>query len=528
MLMLNSVAIYVRLSEEDKDKKNLTDNSESIQNQKSMLIDYCMERGWSIYNIYCDEDYSGADQNRPEWNHMINDCANKKVNVVLCKTQSRFSREMEMIEKYIHNKFVEWGVRFISLVDHADTDVVGNKKARQINGLINEWYLEDLSDNIRRTLNHKKRNGEWTGSFAPYGYNTNPENKNHLVVDPTAAKVVQEIFSMYKDGIGYLAIAKTLNEHGILSPTLYKRANGSKFRTNETRLTSRMWTDSTIARIVRREVYTGTLVQGFRKTISYKNKRTVAIPKDDWIRVEHAHEAIVDDDLWNAVQVRIKENTRQEKFSGRKNILTGKVFCAECGNSMWKMSYALSKGRYQYLKCKSTKTSTNLCSNNRSIRVDALENTVITEINKLLAEYYDPSEIEISDTNTSKDNKTHILISEKSEISAQLLKKEQHLQRLYQDRLEEIINESQFIAFNQKINSEIEVFRNRINTIDKELNEIASDIPLDSVSREEILSKYRHIEELTQEIVDEFIDNIFIDVLLEVENQRKVKIIWKV
>ena len=111
-------------------------------------------------------------------------CENGEVTLVLCKTQSRFSRDMEIIEKYIHGKFLEWDVRFVSIVDHADTQVAGNKKARQINGLINEWYLEDLSDNIRRTLNHKKKNGEFTGSFAPYGYMIDPKNKNHLIIDP--------------------------------------------------------------------------------------------------------------------------------------------------------------------------------------------------------------------------------------------------------------------------------------------------------------------------------------------------------
>jgi DNA invertase Pin-like site-specific DNA recombinase len=126
-----------------------------------------MEKGWQVYKIYCDEEYSGADRNRPDWNEMIRDCADGKIDIVLCKTQSRSAVIWKMIERYIHGKFLEWNVRFVSIVDHADTAVEGNKKARQINGLINEWYLEDLSDNIRRTLTHKKRNGQWTGAFAP-------------------------------------------------------------------------------------------------------------------------------------------------------------------------------------------------------------------------------------------------------------------------------------------------------------------------------------------------------------------------
>lgn len=153
---MNKVAIYVRLSDEDRDKQNEFDESESIQNQKSMLIEYAMQRGWEIYDIYSDEDYAGSDRNRPDFNRFLGDAEKRKFNIGLCKTQSRFTREMELVEKYLHGLFPRWGVRFVSVVDNADTEVKGNKKSRQINGLINEWYLEDLSENIRSVMRHKK------------------------------------------------------------------------------------------------------------------------------------------------------------------------------------------------------------------------------------------------------------------------------------------------------------------------------------------------------------------------------------
>lgn len=127
------VAIYCRLSREDDDKLHECDESESIQNQKSMLINYAVEQNWDIYNIYCDEDYSGIDSKRPEFNRLLEDAKAHKFDIVLCKTQSRFTRDMEIVEKYLHNKFVEWNIRFVSLVDHVDTDDKGNKKSRQIN-----------------------------------------------------------------------------------------------------------------------------------------------------------------------------------------------------------------------------------------------------------------------------------------------------------------------------------------------------------------------------------------------------------
>ena len=149
-------AIYCRLSKEDEDKIG---ESESIQNQKSMLLQYALENGFDIYQIYSDEDYSGIDRNRPAFNSMLQAASEHRFDVVLAKTQSRFTRDMELVEKYLHGKFMEWGIRFIAVVDHVDTNDTANKKSRQINGLINEWYLEDLSTNVRSVLDHKRERG---------------------------------------------------------------------------------------------------------------------------------------------------------------------------------------------------------------------------------------------------------------------------------------------------------------------------------------------------------------------------------
>jgi len=153
------VALYLRLSDEDNNKFTKKELSESIKNQENMLKKYSIENNWNIVGIYNDEDYSGADSNRPEFNKMIKECESGNIDIVLCKTQSRFTRDMELVEKYLHNKFIEWNVRFISLVDGVDTSNKGNKKQRQIIGLTNEWYLEDTSENIRQTLKNKRENG---------------------------------------------------------------------------------------------------------------------------------------------------------------------------------------------------------------------------------------------------------------------------------------------------------------------------------------------------------------------------------
>ena len=219
---MNRTAIYLRLSKEDLDK--FENVSESIKNQKRMLLKKIKQENWQLQDIYIDEDYSGIDNKRPEFNRLIKNCESKKIDIVLCKSQSRFSRDMEVIEKYLHNKFILWNVRFVSLVDNADTNNIGNKKSRQINGLVNEWYLEDTSLNIKATLKNKKEAGLFTGPFAPFGYQKDLENKNNLVIDKKAALIVKKIFNLYNQ-----KIASYLNRQKIPSPYEYKKQNGSNF-----------------------------------------------------------------------------------------------------------------------------------------------------------------------------------------------------------------------------------------------------------------------------------------------------------
>jgi len=183
----NRAAIYCRLSNEDADK---SDESESIANQKLLLMEYAVSQGFIIHKIYSDDDCSGLDRARPQFNQMLADARNGLFNIILCKTQSRFTRDMELVEKYIHGLFNDWHIRFIGLIDNVDTNVKGNKKARQIYAMINEWYSEDLSENIRAVFRRKMRDGQFLGSFAPFGYagvnlgtkRTKPENTGVLPI----------------------------------------------------------------------------------------------------------------------------------------------------------------------------------------------------------------------------------------------------------------------------------------------------------------------------------------------------------
>lgn len=222
--------LYLRLSDEDRNKATNNDWSESIKNQEVMLRKYALENGWKIVGVYNDEDYSGSDRKRPNFNKMIKECALGNVDVVLVKTQARFSRDIELIDKYVHNKFKEWKVRFITLLEKIDNTKRETKKTSQIMGMIDEWYVEDTSINIRETFRIKREKGQFTGSFAPYGYKRDPENKNHLLIDPIPALIIERIYQEYAKGFGIGRIVAGLTRDSILSPLEYKMLNDCKLK----------------------------------------------------------------------------------------------------------------------------------------------------------------------------------------------------------------------------------------------------------------------------------------------------------
>lgn len=224
------VVLYLRLSDEDRNKLTKEELSESIKNQEKMLRNYAKEQGWTVVGVYNDEDYSGADRDRPNFNLMIKECEKGNVDIVLVKTQARFARDIELIDKYIHNKFKEWGVRFLTCIEKIDNTKRETKKTSQITAMTDEWYIEDTSINIRETFKTKRINGEFTGSFTPYGYIRDPENKNHLLIDPVASFIVKRIYDEYLSGSGLEKIARGLNKDNVLSPLEYKYHNGSKLR----------------------------------------------------------------------------------------------------------------------------------------------------------------------------------------------------------------------------------------------------------------------------------------------------------
>ena len=520
------VGIYLRLSNEDKDKLNKNEASESIKNQRNLLNQYIEKHAeFKLVDEYCDEDLSGAGTYRPEFERLIKDCENKKLDVVLCKSQSRFSRDMEIVEKYINNKFKEWNIRFIGLSDNADTDNSGNKKSRQINGLVNEWYLEDVSNNIRSAFNSKMKQGEFISPFAAFGYEVSKENNNKLVVDPTAAEVVRNIYNLYLTGLGFTGIAKYLNGKSVPSPSFYKYLRGIKLNIISNRPREEIkWTTNAIKTILANEVYLGHLIQGKRTTVSYKNHKIKLKDKNEWVRVENTHEAIIDEETFNKVQAAMKERTKPIKRSNVVHLFSGKVFCLECGRYMRKKNSKV----HEYLLCAGNRDGYDECINKASIRYDVLENIVLDAINNKIQKFYDEKELENLNSTKMKNSfnqKIKALEQQKSDIGKEISKTKNYLKNLYEDKVNGVITALQFKDLIIEFNKNEDLYNDQIQSIN---NEIASYQIKEQSSKnnKEIFSKYQKLNKLNRVIIQEFIDKIYIGKLNKEANSRDIQIKW--
>ncbi len=306
----NTVAIYCRLSVEDREKE--WTESESIRNQRSLLLSYAAEQGWQVYDIYADEDFSGLREDRPEFQRLLRDAEQGCFSIILCKTQSRFTRNAETAEKYLHGKFPLWGIRFVTAVDHVDTDRRENKKARQINSLVNEWYSEELSDNIRAVLRRKMEEGKFLGNYAPYGYRKDPSDRHHLIVDMETAAVVRQIYGLYRSGLSCKMIAEKLTAEEVPTPSQTKKNRGEDMGRQE----CLRWSAGSIRKILKNPVYLGHMVQGKERKISFKEKKMRQMPQKDWLVVRNTHEAIINEAVFVEVG-RMMEMRR--KCPGNKN-----------------------------------------------------------------------------------------------------------------------------------------------------------------------------------------------------------------
>lgn len=302
---MQKAALYLRLSKEDMEKED-AQHSKSIENQRCILEAYAKRQGFAIYDIYVDDDYSGLSFERPAFLSMLADASKKCFDVILAKSQSRLSRNMEHTEYLLHDFFPSLGIRFIGVVDGVDTYEKSGKKARQINALVNEWYSEDLSESIRAVYKRKMQAGEYLGAYAPYGYRKDAKDSHHLIINETEAYYVRWIYKSYLEGYSANQIAQILTGNKIPTPISSRK---------ELKPPICEWNKSTVQKILANEVYLGYVQQGKSERRSFKDKTLRRIPKEQWICACGMHEAIIDEELFEKVQLlkNRKRNVRGDK-----------------------------------------------------------------------------------------------------------------------------------------------------------------------------------------------------------------------
>lgn len=374
-----NAAVYVRLSKEDIDTAYARKaESDSISNQKQLIYDFLKNKPEiNIVSVRVDDGYTGTNYDRPAFQLMLDDIKAGTVNCVVVKDLSRFGREYIDAGKYIDRLFPYYGVRLIAINDGVDTITkdASNEFGITVKNLFNDNYCRDISIKTRSNLNVKRKNGEFTGAFAPYGYKRSETVHNKLVVDDYPASVVQDIFKWKLSGMSQDGIAKKLNELGVLSPMEYKRSQGLNYKSGFKVKEKALWTAVTVRRILTNELYIGTLIQGVRTTPNYKVKVVKFNEKEDWCVIEENHEALITTKTFDLVQRLLLLDTRTSPNEERVFPLAGLMECADCGSPLVKKLTTSGKKKYAYYMCSKNKQQ-HTCSSHR-IKAEDLEKTVL-------------------------------------------------------------------------------------------------------------------------------------------------------
>ena len=378
-----NAAVYARLSKEDEQRGD----SASIETQVEMLTRYVTEHGWNLAEVYKDDGYTGTNfDRRPAFNEMMEKVRSREINLVVVKDLSRFGRNYLEVGQYTELEFPALGCRFIAVNDNVDSLNRGNNDEIFIafRNIFNEHYSRDISRKIRSAMNTSCRSGKFIGAFAPFGYMKSPDDRHKFVIDEPAAAVVRRIFQMRCEGLGYRSITLVLNEEGILPPREYRYQSVGK--QNPYTKSNGKWSISEVRQLLHNEAYIGNMVQHKNEKFSYKDSRNLAVPKDEWIRVENTHEPIISMDVWEQCRLIDKAQSRPRQNSMKEtSLFSGLLCCADCG---FAMRYQIERRRlkngatalYEKYLCGSYSRSGRTACSTHSIPLGVLYELLLNDI----------------------------------------------------------------------------------------------------------------------------------------------------
>ena len=367
------VGLYIRLSKEDENKSSI--NSESVDNQINLLIDYANKNNYKIYDTYIDDGYTGTNFNRPGFNRLLNDIKDKKINMVIVKDLSRFGRDYILTGYYLEMFFPSKNIRFISILDNYDS-INNVNEYMPFKSIINDMYSKDNSKKIKAALRIKQQMGKWVGGCTPFGYEQDPKDKNHLIINKKESIIVKKIFNLFLKGYSINKIADYLYNNKIPTPIVFRKIKKTTKLSN-----LGYWSSTTIRSILSNELYTGDLVQNRRSRINYKVRKLKNNDKSEWITIKNTHNKIINKIDFKKVQILLKEKNSVRKNNKNELLLSGLIKCFECKK---RMSIQKNKNNI-YLICNTYKkySQLNLCTSH-SNNYKKIEKEIINGLNKIL------------------------------------------------------------------------------------------------------------------------------------------------
>ena len=497
---------YIRLSKEDLKKGK--DDSNSVKNQRDLLNDFYQKHIEEFESVseYVDDGHTGTDANREDFQRLLADVMSGKINCVVVKDLSRFARNYSDAGSLIDNLFVQMGVRFISLAENVDSfanpDSVSNIIV-PITNVMNDNYCYQTSKKIRQIFDYKRRNGQYIGAFAPYGYIKHPKDKHKLIVDPDAAETVKLIFSLFLQGTSKRAIALHLNEHGVPSPSAYKLLKGLPVSTRG--YDEPMWGGRMIHAILTNPTYTGDLAQGRSRVKSYKVHQIETVPREEWVEVAGTHEAIIDYETFDKVQALLKRDTRTSPEGRKVHLFSGFLKCADCGRAITR---CVSKNNHVYYACSTYKNRSRTACTMHSIKHERLEAAVLFGIQYQvhLAVSYSEAIARINSAPTKKSQSFRLdeLITTKEKELAKITR---YKQSLYQDWKDGEITQQDYRSMKADYERQVEALSDVLERLTAERAELANGVDNEHPALVAFM-KYQNIDKLTREALIDLVDHI--------------------
>ena len=444
------VAIYIRLSKED----DHLGESESIKNQKSLLTNYVKDNGYTLFDIYIDDGYTGTNFERPGFKRMLKDLEDGKVNMVITKDLSRLSRDYIGTGEYVEKWFPAHNIRYVALTDNIDTAFDNaNNDIAPFKAVLNDMYAKDLSKKIRTNLKVMQKQGKWVGGCTPFGYMVNPKNKNHIIPNEIEAPIIKRIFNLFINGNKIQQIANLLNDDNV--PTFSVTRSRNFERKGNGGNIYGLWCKTSIKKILMNGLYTGDMIQNKRSRVNYKYRKIVTNPKNQWIIVEDTHEALIDKETFNNVQ-KLLPKQKQRDDKKHEELLDGLLRCYECGHNI--SIKARRKNGKATTVCnyyRKYPAKNNLCSSH-GIDYDTLEDGIINNLRKIIRLL---NETKISKTVSQKHSSVDTV--EEIQKTVNNFKKtieitKENLDKMYIDKLNNKVTEEMFERVNEKLLKEIE------------------------------------------------------------------------